>query len=54
EVEPSAELLDRLSGLIDAGELRVRVEREVPFAEAADALAANRAGGARGKTVIRV
>ncbi len=37
--EPSAALLDRLSDLIDAGELRVRVEREVPFAEAADALA---------------
>lgn len=54
EVEPSAALLDRLSGLIDAGELRVRVEREVPFAEAADALADNRAGGARGKTVIRI
>ncbi|NVI91022.1 NADP-dependent oxidoreductase [Actinomadura sp. BRA 177] len=52
--EPSAALLDRLSDLIDAGELRVRVEREVPFAEAADALAGNRAGGARGKTVIRI
>jgi NADPH:quinone reductase-like Zn-dependent oxidoreductase len=54
EAEPSAALLDRLSGLIDAGELRVRVEREVPFAEAAGALADNRAGGARGKTVIRI
>ncbi|MEV4673398.1 NADP-dependent oxidoreductase [Actinomadura sp. NPDC049382] len=54
EVAPSAELLDRLSDLIDAGELRVRIEREAPFAEAADALAANRAGGARGKTVIRI
>ncbi|NKZ08568.1 NADP-dependent oxidoreductase [Actinomadura latina] len=51
---PSAALLDRLSDLIDAGALRVRVEHEVPLAEAADALAANRAGGARGKTVIRV
>jgi NADPH:quinone reductase-like Zn-dependent oxidoreductase len=51
---PSAALLDRLSDLIDAGEFRVRVEREVPFAEAADALADNRAGGARGKTVLRI
>ncbi|MFB4311105.1 NADP-dependent oxidoreductase [Actinomadura sp. GTD37] len=54
EGKPSAALLERLSDLIDAGELRVRVEREAPLAEAADALAANRAGGARGKTVLRV
>lgn len=54
EVEPSAELLDRLSELIDAGELRVSIEREVPLEDAPDALAGNRAGGARGKTVIRV
>jgi NADPH:quinone reductase-like Zn-dependent oxidoreductase len=54
EYEPSAELLDRLSELIDAGALRVRVEREVPLEKAADALADNRAGGARGKTVLRV
>ncbi|SFN92734.1 MULTISPECIES: NADP-dependent oxidoreductase [Actinomadura] len=54
EYEPSAELLDRLSALIDAGELRVRVERELPLEKAADALADNRAGGARGKTVLRV
>ncbi|MEU8798017.1 NADP-dependent oxidoreductase [Spirillospora sp. NPDC048819] len=52
--DPTAELLDRLSDLIDAGELRVRVEREVPLEGTPDALAANRAGGARGKTVIRV
>jgi NADPH:quinone reductase-like Zn-dependent oxidoreductase len=54
EVQPSAALLERLSDLIDAGELRIRVEREVPLAEAAGALADNRAGGARGKTVIRI
>ncbi|MFA1541202.1 NADP-dependent oxidoreductase [Actinomadura monticuli] len=52
--KPTAELLDRLSDLIDAGALRVRVEHEVPLEEAAEALAANRAGGARGKTVLRV
>jgi len=52
--KPTAELLDRLSDLVDAGALRVRVEHEVPLDEAADALAANRAGGARGKTVLRV
>jgi NADPH:quinone reductase-like Zn-dependent oxidoreductase len=54
EGEPTAALLERLSDLIDAGALRVHLEREVPLAEAADALAANRAGGARGKTVIRI
>ena len=52
--EPSAELLDRLSDLIDAGALRVRVEREVPLEQAAVALADNRLGGARGKTVLRI
>ena len=54
EGRPTAELLDRLSDLIDGSALRIRVEREVPLAETADALAASRAGGARGKTVIRV
>ncbi|MFA1545193.1 NADP-dependent oxidoreductase [Actinomadura chokoriensis] len=52
--KPSAALLERVSDLIDAGALQVRVEREVPLAEAADALADNRAGGARGKTVLRI
>jgi NADPH:quinone reductase-like Zn-dependent oxidoreductase len=54
EYEPSFALLERISDLIDAGELRVRVEREVPLEDAAAALADNRAGGARGKTVLRV
>ncbi|GAA4374905.1 NADP-dependent oxidoreductase [Actinomadura verrucosospora] len=54
QTQPSAELLDRLSDLIDAGALRVRVEREVPLERAADALADNRLGGARGKTVLRI
>lgn len=52
--DPSPAVLDRLSDLIDAGDLRVRVEREVPLEDAPDALADNRAGGARGKTVIRL
>ncbi|MFI0482447.1 NADP-dependent oxidoreductase [Actinomadura sp. 9N215] len=50
----SPDVLDRLSDLVDASDLRVRVEREVPLEDAPDALAANRAGGARGKTVIRI
>ncbi|MFB4296075.1 NADP-dependent oxidoreductase [Actinomadura sp. NTSP31] len=52
--EPSADVLDRLADLIDASELRVMIEREVPLEAAGDALADNRAGGARGKTVIRI
>jgi NADPH:quinone reductase-like Zn-dependent oxidoreductase len=51
---PSAAQLDRVADLIDAGELRVMIEREVPLEAAGDALADNRAGGARGKTVIRI
>ena len=54
ELEPSAAKLERVSGLIDAGELRVPVEREVPLEETPDALADSRAGGARGRTVIRI
>ncbi|TDB89586.1 NADP-dependent oxidoreductase [Actinomadura sp. KC216] len=50
----SSGTLDRLSDLIDASQFRVQVEREVPLEDAPDALAANRAGGARGKTVIRI
>lgn len=52
--KPSPDQLDRLSDLIDAGDLRVRIDREVPLDEAPDAMADNRAGGARGKTVIRI
>lgn len=54
EGAPTAGLLDRLSDLIDAGRLRFVIEREVPLEEAPDALADNRIGGARGKTVIRI
>ncbi|TDC97387.1 NADP-dependent oxidoreductase [Actinomadura sp. 7K507] len=54
DTDPSAELLDRLSDLIDAGDFQVRAEREIPLEDAPGALADNRAGGARGKTVIRI
>ncbi|GAA4224890.1 NADP-dependent oxidoreductase [Actinomadura meridiana] len=54
ERRASADVLDRLSDLIDAGDLRVQIEREVPLVDAPRALAENRTGGARGKTVIRV
>jgi NADPH:quinone reductase-like Zn-dependent oxidoreductase len=50
----SAELLQDLAELIDASRLRVAIESEVPLEQAPAALARNRAGGARGKTVIKI
>ncbi|MGI5167266.1 NADP-dependent oxidoreductase [Spirillospora sp. CA-253888] len=54
ENEASGELLRTLADLIDAGGLRVRIDEEVSLRDAPEALARNRAGGARGKTVIRL
>ncbi|WP_019354358.1 NADP-dependent oxidoreductase [Streptomyces sp. AA1529] len=48
----SAELLERLGEEIDSGPLTVPIEVEVPLDEAPGAVARNRAGGARGKTVL--
>ncbi|MQY03984.1 NADP-dependent oxidoreductase [Actinomadura macrotermitis] len=52
--EPGAALLEEVTALIEEDRLRVRVEAQVPLEEAPAALARNRAGGARGKTVIRI
>jgi len=49
-----AELLSRITAEVAAGRIKVPVQREVALAETPRALAANRAGGARGKTVIQV
>ncbi|MBE1534091.1 NADP-dependent oxidoreductase [Actinomadura algeriensis] len=51
---PTADALERVAHLVDAGELRVHIERETTLEAAPDALARNRAGGARGKTVLRI
>ncbi|MFG3254144.1 NADP-dependent oxidoreductase [Streptomyces sp. NPDC048172] len=51
-LDASAELLDALAREIDSGALIVPVEARVPLDEAPDAVARNRSGGARGKTVI--
>jgi len=48
----SAELLATLADQASAGKLRVRIDAEVPLAEAPAAIAAARTGHARGKTVI--
>ncbi|GAA2604751.1 NADP-dependent oxidoreductase [Actinomadura fulvescens] len=52
--ESSPELLARIADLIDAGKLRVRVHEEVSLEDTPAAIARGRAGGARGKTVIRL
>ncbi|NSC22574.1 NADP-dependent oxidoreductase [Streptomyces albus subsp. chlorinus] len=51
-IAPSAELLERLGEEIDSGRVTVPIEAEVPLEEAPGAVARNRAGGARGKTVL--
>lgn len=53
EATPTRETLERVAELAGAGDLRIEVEREVPLEDAPAALARNREGGARGKTVIR-
>jgi NADPH:quinone reductase-like Zn-dependent oxidoreductase len=51
-IAASAELLERLRDEIDSGPLTVPIEAEVPLEQAPGAVARNRAGGARGKTVL--
>ncbi|MFB8118533.1 NADP-dependent oxidoreductase [Streptomyces sp. NPDC055962] len=49
---PSAVLLEELAAEVARGELGVPVDMELPLEKAPQALAQNRAGGARGKTVF--
>lgn len=49
----SSALLQTLADLLDAGQLRVRIDAEVPLEQAPAAVARARSGGARGKTVIK-
>ncbi|NMR29209.1 NADP-dependent oxidoreductase [Crystallibacter degradans] len=51
-VRPSAQELDRLSALADAGKLAVDVGRTYPMEQAADAFRANMEGNTSGKTVL--
>ncbi|WP_327088710.1 NADP-dependent oxidoreductase [Nonomuraea sp. NBC_01738] len=50
----SSDLLTLLADLIDAGDIRVRLDAEVPLEEAPAALDRVRAGLARGKTVLEL
>ncbi|MFE4449561.1 NADP-dependent oxidoreductase [Streptomyces sp. NPDC056796] len=53
-IAPSAALLDDLVSAVARGELVVPIDMELPLEKAPQALAQNRAGGARGKTVFAV
>ncbi|MFC5751947.1 NADP-dependent oxidoreductase [Actinomadura rugatobispora] len=50
---PTPDLLRRVVELAAEGDLEIGVEEEIPLEEAPAAIARSRAGGARGKTVIR-
>jgi NADPH:quinone reductase len=52
--EATPDLLAAVAKEVDGGTLRVYVESEVPLEGAAQAVARNRAGGARGKTIIKL
>lgn len=46
--------LEEVSGLIDAGKVKVVIERELPLAEAKEAQRLSEAGHVRGKIILRV
>ncbi|MFF0740009.1 NADP-dependent oxidoreductase [Streptomyces sp. NPDC004111] len=52
EMSPRGDMLTDLARSVDGGRLRIVVEAEVPLEQGAAAVARNRAGGARGRTVI--
>ena len=53
-VEPDGHGLEELAGLVDAGRLRVEIERVLPLAQAPEAHAISEAGRTRGKIVLEV
>jgi NADPH:quinone reductase-like Zn-dependent oxidoreductase len=53
-LDPKVELLDRLGKEFGTGRLRIPLEEKIPLAEANRAIAASRAGGLRGKTVLLI
>lgn len=54
ENKATPELLAMIAELIDASRIRVRIDHQVPLAEAPAALVRNREGKAKGKTVIEI
>jgi NADPH:quinone reductase-like Zn-dependent oxidoreductase len=53
-VAPNGARLEELAGLVDAGKLKVIVEREFRLSEAAAAHALSEAGHVRGKIILRI
>ena len=53
-MQPSAQRLEELSWMVDAGEISVRLERTLPLEKAAEALEKSRTGHVRGKIVLLV
>jgi NADPH:quinone reductase-like Zn-dependent oxidoreductase len=51
---PGHDTLQQITDLIDAGTLRATVTDEYPLARAAEALAKNRQGHARGKILLTI
>lgn len=53
-IQPDAEILARLAGLVDAGQLKVYLEDVLPLAEARKAHELSQGGHVRGKLVLQV
>jgi NADPH:quinone reductase-like Zn-dependent oxidoreductase len=53
-MQPSAQRLEELSWMVDAGEISVKLERTFPLENAREALEESRTGHARGKIVLLV
>jgi NADPH:quinone reductase-like Zn-dependent oxidoreductase len=53
-MQPSAQRLEELSWMVDAGEISVRLERTFPLENAREALEESRTGHVRGKIVLLV
>jgi NADPH:quinone reductase-like Zn-dependent oxidoreductase len=53
-MQPSAQRLEELSWMVDAGEISVRLERTFPLENAREALVESRTGHVRGKIVLLV
>lgn len=53
-MRPDVRRLERLAGMVDAGELSVRLERTFPLQSAPEALEESRTGHVRGKIVLLV
>jgi NADPH:quinone reductase-like Zn-dependent oxidoreductase len=53
-IQPSGERLSEISRRIDAGEMRMSIDKEYSLDQVADALAASQAGRTRGKLLVRI